>query len=190
MAANVQRDLVERVQAGDHGAFEALAEAAATRLDTAARLILRDADRAKDAVQDTLVQAWRDAPRLRDPDRWDAWVHRILVNSCIAELRRSRRRPMQVELGSIDLPAARDQVTEVMARDEIERGFRRLPDELRVVVVLHYYLDLPLSEVAERLGVPEGTAKSRLNRALSSMRRFLGAFDEPDPEPLPQEAWR
>ena len=186
----MQRDLVERAQAGDHSAFEALAEAAATRLDTAARLILRDPDRAKDAVQETLVQAWRDAPRLREPERWDAWLHRILVHTCLQELRRSKRRPIQVELESIDLPSVRDQALGVVARDEIERGFRRLDDELRVVVVLHYYLDLPLREVAEKLGVPEGTAKSRLNRALSSMRRFLGAFDQVDADRVPQEAFR
>jgi len=190
LAANVQRALVERAQAGDHGAFEALAEASATRLDTAARLILRDADRAKDAVQETLVQAWRDLPRLRDPDRWDAWLHRILVRTCLADLRRSRRRPIQVDLGSIHLPGVQDQLTGIVARDEIERGFRRLDDDLRFVVVLHYYLDLTLPEVADRLGVPVGTAKSRLNRALSSMRRVLAAFDERDPGRVPQEARR
>jgi RNA polymerase sigma factor (sigma-70 family) len=189
MAANVQRDLVEQAQGGDHGAFEALAKTAATRLDTAARLILRDPDRAKDAVQETLVQAWRDAPRLRDPDRWDAWLHRILVHTCLRDLRRNRRGPIQVELGSADLPSVLDQTGGVVRRDEIERGFRRLDDDLRVVIVLHYYLDLPLSEVAEKVGVPLGTAKSRLNRALVSMRRFLGA-EHLDAEPVRQEAWR
>jgi RNA polymerase sigma factor (sigma-70 family) len=186
----VQRDLVERAQVGDHRAFEALATAAARRLDTAARLILRDPDRAKDAVQDTLVLAWRDVPKLRDPDRWEAWLHRILVHACLADLRRNRRGPTMVELSSIDMPTAIDQASGVVTRDEIERGFRRLDDELRVVVVLHYYLDLPLAEVAERIGVPVGTAKSRLNRALVAMRRHLGAADRLEAEPIVQEAWR
>ena len=190
LGGDVQRDLVERAQVGDHGAFEALATAAARRLDTAARLILRDPDRAKDAVQETLVLAWRDVPRLRDPDRWDAWLHRILVRACLRELRRNRRGPIQVELSTIDLPSVIDHTSGVVTRDEIERGFRRLDDDLRVVVVLHYYLDLSLVEVAERVGIPLGTAKSRLNRALVSMRRLLGAADRLDADPIVQEAWR
>src|SRR2546428_7240860 len=91
-------------QSGDHDAFEVLASAAATRLDTAARLILRDPDRAKDAVQDALVRAWRDLPKLRDTDRWEAWLHRLIVRSCIDELRRRKRRPIEISITVADLP--------------------------------------------------------------------------------------
>jgi RNA polymerase sigma-70 factor (ECF subfamily) len=172
---------VERAQRGDHDAFAALAGAAIDRLDTAARLVLRDPDRAKDAVQDTLVRAWRDLPGLRDPDRFDAWMHRLLVRACYDELRRTRRRVFEVELTSIDEPMVGDDATARAEHDELERGFRRLDADQRVVVVLHYYLDLPLPEVAATLGVPLGTAKSRLHRGLTALRRTLGATGEPRP---------
>ncbi len=174
----MQRDLVIRAQSGDHDAFTALAGAALTRLDTAARLVLRDSDRAKDAVQNALVRAWRDLPMLRDPDRFEAWLHRLLVRACYDELRRGRRRRTEVDLATIDLPAARDDVTATILRDEIERGFRRLDPDQRLVVVLHYYLDLTLPEVAAAAGVPIGTAKSRLHRGLEVMRRAIRATDE------------
>ncbi len=170
-----QRELVERAQGGDHDAFAALAGAAIDRLDTAARIVLRDADRAKDAVQEALVRAWRDLPGLRDPDRFDAWLHRLLVRACYDELRRSRRRAFEVELTSLDGPSVGDSATQTAARDEIERGFRRLDADQRVVVALHYYLDLPLPEVAATLGVPLGTAKSRLHRGLVTLRQTLVA---------------
>ena len=78
----MQRDLVERARKGDHDAFAVLAGATIGRLDAAARLILRDPDRAEDAVQETLVRCWRDLPTLRDPDRFDAWLHRLFLNAC------------------------------------------------------------------------------------------------------------
>jgi RNA polymerase sigma-70 factor (ECF subfamily) len=174
----VQRDLVERAQRGDHDAFEALAGAAIRRLDTAARLVLRDPERAKDAVQEALVRAWRDLPGLRDPDRFDAWLHRLLVRACYDELRRTRGRPVEVELTEIDAPAQADHTVTTIARDEIERGFRRLDEDQRFVVVLHFYFDLPLPEVAAALGVPVGTAKSRLHRGLAVLRRNLSAYEQ------------
>jgi len=169
----MQRELVERAQRGDHDAFAVLAGAAINRLDVAARLVLRDSERAKDAVQESLVRAWRNLPGLRDPERFDAWLHRLLVRACYDELRRSRRRPIEIELKAIDDPLVADEATATAARDEIERGFRRLDDDQRLVLVLHYYLDLPLSEVAATLGVPLGTAKSRLGRGLTVLRRAL-----------------
>jgi RNA polymerase sigma-70 factor (ECF subfamily) len=171
----VQRDLVERAQRGDHDAFAALASASLVRLDTAARLILRDPERAKDAVQDALLRVWRDLPGLRDPDRFDAWLHRLLVHACYDELRRARRRPIEVTLTAIDPPALADTARSLQDRDEIERGFQRLDADQRMVVVLHYYLDLSLPDVAAALGVPVGTAKSRLHRGLSTLRMVLGA---------------
>lgn len=170
-----QRELVERARRGDHDAFAALAGAAIARLDAIARLILRDPERARDAVQETLIRAWRDLPALRDPDRFDAWIYRLLVNACTDEARRGRRTSVEVELTSIHHPSVRDSAVSVAERDALERGFRRLDPEQRALIVLHHYLDLPLPEVAETLRIPLGTAKSRLHRALSAMRAALEA---------------
>ena len=100
------RDLVERARKGDHDAFAELAGAAISRLDATAWLMLRDADRATDAVQNALVRAWRDLPTLRDPDRFDAWLHRLLVNACIDEIRRVRRRHLDVDITDLSTPPA------------------------------------------------------------------------------------
>ena len=170
-----QRELVERARRGDHDAFTALAGAAASRLDALARLILRDPDRGKDAVQEALVRAWRDLPSLRDPDKFDAWLRRLLVHACTDEARRHRRHTVEVELTPIDHPTVRDSAVSIAERDALERGFRRLDPEQRALIVLHHYLDLPLPEVAETMRIPVGTAKSRLHRALSTMRAALEA---------------
>jgi len=171
----MQRDLVERARTGDHDAFAELAGAAISRLDSAAWLILRDPDQAQDAVQNALLRAWRDLPTLRDPDRFDAWLHRLLVRACIDEARRLRRHRFDIELTSIDRPIDSGAETVVADRDELERGFRRLEPDMRAIIVLHHYLDQPLSDVAATLGIPLGTAKSRLNRALGLMRAALDA---------------
>ena len=171
----MRRDLVERARTGDHDAFAELAAAAISRLDGAAWLILRDADQAKDAVQNALVRAWRDLPTLRDPDRFDAWLHRLLVRACIDEARRVRRHRVDVELTAIHAPTVDDPASSVVARDQLERGFLRLDPEMRAVIVLHHYLDLPMPTVAATLGIPLGTAKSRLHRALDLMRAALEA---------------
>ena len=171
----MQTDLVERAKRGDHDAFAMLAGAAIFRLDAAARLILRDPDQAKDAVQETLVRAWRDLPTLRSADRFDAWLHRLLVRSCIDESRRLRRHRVDVELIAIEAPAAPDAFSVTNDRDQLERGFSRLEPESRALIVLHHYLDLPLPEVASAMSLPLGTAKSRLHRALLSMRAALDA---------------
>src|SRR5690349_10982396 len=135
----MQRDLVERAQRGDHDAFAALAGAAISRLDGAAWLILRDAEQAKDAVQNCLVRAWRDLPALRDPDRFDAWLHKLLVRACIDEARRLRRHRADVELTNIDSRSTAGMESVVDDRDQLERGFMRLPPEMRAVIVLHHY---------------------------------------------------
>jgi RNA polymerase sigma factor (sigma-70 family) len=175
----MQQDLVERARRGDHDAFAALAGAAIFRLDAAARLILRDPDQAKDAVQETLVRAWRDLPTLRSPDRFDAWLHRLLYRACIDEARRLRRHRIDVELTPIDSPSVGDGLSVPNDRDQLERGFSRLEPEARALIVLHHYLDLPLPDVANVLGIPLGTAKSRLHRALQAMRAALDADDRP-----------
>ena len=171
----MQRDLVERARKGDHDAFTELAGAAISRLDSAAWLILRDPDQAKDAVQETLVRVWRDLPTLRDPDRFDAWLHRLLVRACIDEARRLRRHRVDVELNQIDSPTIADSTSAIVDRDQLERGFLRLEPESRAIIVLHHYLDLPLPEVASTLGIPLGTAKSRLHRGLQRLRAGLDA---------------
>jgi RNA polymerase sigma-70 factor, ECF subfamily len=171
----MQRDLVVRARKGDHDAFAELAGAAISRLDGAAWLMLRDVEQAKDAVQNALVRAWRDLPTLRDPDRFDAWLHRLLVNACIDEARRLRRHRVDVDLTSLSVPSIVDDVSAVEDRDRLERGFLRLDPELRAVIVLHHYLDLPMPAVAMTLGIPLGTAKSRLHRALNEMRAALDA---------------
>jgi RNA polymerase sigma-70 factor (ECF subfamily) len=177
----MQLELVERARRGDHDAFAALAGAAIFRLDAAARLILRDPDQAKDAVQETLIRAWRDLPRLRRADRFDAWLHRLLVRACIDEARRLRRHHVDLEFDTQHAPAIDDGSSVAHDRDQLRRGFSRLAPEARALIVLHHYLDLPLPEVAIALGLPLGTAKSRLHRALNSMRAALEADARPRP---------
>jgi RNA polymerase sigma-70 factor (ECF subfamily) len=171
----VQRDLVQRARRGDHAAFGELAGAAISSLDSTAWLILRDADRSKDAVQNALIRAWRDLPTIRDPDRFDAWLRRILVNSCIDEARRLRRHRFDVELPEYSAGVTSDAASGVADRDELERGFRRLEPDARALIALHHYVGLPLPEVATTLGIPLGTAKSRLHRAMRVLRAALEA---------------
>ena len=178
----MQRDLVERARTGDHDAFAELAGAAISRLDATAWLVLRDPEQAKDAVQNTLVRAWRDLPTLRDPDLFDAWLHRMLVHACIDEARRLRRHRLDVELTTLHVPAIAGIESAVVDRDQLERGFMRLEPDARALIVLHHYLDLPLPEVATTLGIPLGTAKSRLHRAIQVMRAALDADARIRPE--------
>jgi RNA polymerase sigma-70 factor (ECF subfamily) len=172
-----QRDLVERAREGDHDAFASLAAGSIVRLDAAARLIVRDRELARDAVQDAFVRAWRDLPGLRDPDRFDAWLHRLTVHACLDQVRRRRRRPIEVELDSILVGATPDDITSLADRDELDRAMARIEPEHRAVVVLHYYLGLSLPAAAESLGIPLGTAKSRLHRAISALRLVLEGPD-------------
>jgi RNA polymerase sigma-70 factor (ECF subfamily) len=165
--------LVERAGRGDHDAFTVLASTAANRLDGAARLILRDPELARDAVQNALVRAWRDLPGLRDPSRFDAWLHRLLVNSCLDEARRKRRRPIEVEILEIDEPARSDSSRELADRDLVERALNRLAPDHRALVVLHYYLGYPLPEAATLAGISLPAAKSRLHRAMQGLRRSM-----------------
>ena len=181
----MQRDLVERARKGDHDAFAELAGAAISRLDSAAWLILRDPEQAADAVQNALVRAWRDLPTLRDPDRFDAWLHRLLVRSCLDEARRLRRHRVDMEITALTSPAVAGHESAIADRDQLERGFARLEPDMRAVIVLHHYLDLPVHDVAVTLGIPLGTAKSRLHRALGLMRAALDA-DARQPRDVPE----
>jgi RNA polymerase sigma-70 factor (ECF subfamily) len=170
-----RRELVERAGRGDHDAFAVLATAASSRLDAAARLILRDPELARDAVQNALVRAWRDLPGLRDPDRFDAWLHRLTINACLDEARRLRRRPIEVDILPIDEPNSPDDARHLADRDLVEQALARLDPEQRALVVLHYYLGYPLPEAATSLGISLPAAKSRLHRAIGALRRVLAA---------------
>ncbi len=169
----MERDLVERARKGDHDAFAVLAGATIGRLDAAARLILRDPYRAEDAVQETLVRCWRDLPTLRDPDRFEGWLHRLFLNACRDELRTAKRRSIEVELPEIHPLSVPDNQSAAADRDQIERGVRHLDPDQRTVIVLHYYLGLPLPDAASAMGIPLGTAKSRLHRATQALRAAL-----------------
>ena len=171
----MQRALVDAARNGDEEAFASLARGAGDRLLAIAYRILRDLGLAEDAVQQTLVAAWRELPSLRDPDRFDAWLHRLLVNACYAELRRGRRWASNLRVLPADGPSEPDAAITIIQRDELERGFRRLPPEQRSVFVFHHYLGLTLPETAEHLGVPLGTVKSRLHYATNALRAALTA---------------
>jgi len=171
----MDRDLVEAARHGDQAAFVDLIRPRSDRLFAIAQRILRDVDRAEDALQDALVIAWRDLRGLRDPDRFDAWLRRLLVNVCIGQATRERRRTVNLRVLPVDGPAAPDDLLTIADRDQLERGFRRLPPEQRAVLVLHHYLGYAPSEIAETLGVPAGTARSRLHHAHRAMRAALEA---------------
>ena len=179
-----QQALVERARQGDHDAFAELTRASVVALDRAARLIVRDPELARDAVQDALLRAWRDLPGLRETDRFDAWIRRLTVNACLDQSRKRRRRVTEVELQPFHDPPVADPMRALADRDQVDRILRDLDERERAIVVLHYYLGLPLTEVAATLGIPVGTAKSRLHRALGLLRVALGA-DSEAPTPAP-----
>jgi RNA polymerase sigma-70 factor (ECF subfamily) len=168
-----QVGLVERARRGDRQAFAELIRASGARLDATARLILRDSELAQDAVQETLIRAWRSLPGLRDPGSFDHWLHSLVARACIDLIRKRRRRVIEVELSSLHDPPTHDGVAVIADRDQLDRVLARLEPEARAVVVLHFYLDLPLPRVADLLGIPIGTAKSRLHRSLGVMRSAI-----------------
>ena len=170
------RPLVEHAANGDEEAFAALVAAVGDHCMAIAYRILRDVDRAEDAVQVAFVAAWRDLRALRDPDRFESWLHRTLVNACYAEARRGRRGGLNIVELEIASPTP-DEYARVQDRDRLERGFRRLTPEQRAVLVFHYYLGLEVAEVAEQLGIPLGTAKSRLHYASLALRAAIEADD-------------
>ena len=169
----MDRDLVELAREGDREAFAVLVHQVRDSLYAVAFRILRDAGLAEDALQNALVLAWRQLPRLRDADRFEAWIHRILVHACYDESQRTRHWTANVRALPDDGPATPDGTSSVIDRDELERAFRRLSMEQRAVFVLHHYLGLPLVEVAELLEIPAGTARSRLHYAIAGLRDAL-----------------
>jgi RNA polymerase sigma-70 factor (ECF subfamily) len=173
----MQQELVQRAISGDHDAYAILVRASLARLYAVASLILRDGDRAQDAVQDALVLAWRDMRALRDPDAWEAWLYRLTVRACYQLARRERRRTVvERHLEShAEIPDGADHAAIHAERDRIQQELDRLAIDQRAVMVLHFYLDLPLTEAADILGIPVGTAKSRLHRGLEALRASLRA---------------
>ncbi|HEU4920891.1 MAG TPA: sigma-70 family RNA polymerase sigma factor [Candidatus Limnocylindrales bacterium] len=168
-------ELVVRAQHGDRAAYGLIAAEVADRFLAVARRILRDVDRAEDATQQALLAAWQDLPQLRDPARFDAWSYRLLVRACYAEGRKQRRWAPNLTSLPMAEAAAPDDLGTIADRDQLERGFRRLTLDHRSVVVLHHYLDLPLDQVAAILGIPAGTAHSRLHHAMRALRAALDA---------------
>lgn len=167
---------VLRAMHGDHDAYAALVGAASSRLYALACLILRDSDRAEDATQEAFVRAWRELPRLRDADRFDAWLRRLVVNACYDEARRVRRRA-EVTLFSVGERSVIDTSASMAESDRIERAFRQLPLDQRTVLVLQHYFSLTHVEIAETVGVPLGTVKSRVRYGVAAMRAALEAQD-------------
>jgi RNA polymerase sigma-70 factor (ECF subfamily) len=171
----VDRELVEAAQRGDQEAYVDLVRPRADRLFAIAHRILRDVDRAEDAFQDALVIAWRDLAAVRDPDRFDAWLQRLLINVCIRHAARERRRVANLRVLPVDGPTAPDDLLTVADRDQLERGFRRLSIDQRVVLTMHHFAGYAPSEIAEVLGIPPGTVRSRLHNAHRAMRAALEA---------------
>ena len=177
------RDLVERAQNGDREAFGALVGLISDRMYGLAARILRDSDLAEDALQGALINAWRQLPDLRDPDRFEAWVRKVLVHACYAEARRRRSWASAIRVLPVDGPVGPDGMLSIVDRDALDRAFRRLTVEQRAVFVLHHHVGLALTEIADAVGIPAGTARSRLHYAT----RVLRAAIEADGDPLATE---
>jgi RNA polymerase sigma-70 factor (ECF subfamily) len=169
---------VVRARGGDRAAFDRLAGSVVDRLLRVARLILRDLELAEDAAQDALIRCWRDLPSLRDPSAFDAWLNRLLVRSVQEQFRAAKRHRASITLLHVE-PAHADESDDVATREQLARGFERLTLEHRSVLVLRLYLGLSLEETATTLGIPAGTAKSRLFYATQAMRDALEADARP-----------
>jgi len=181
----MDRDLVERARSGDQEAFATLVHQVSDTLFGVARRILRDPGLAEDVLQNALVTIWRKLPNLREVDRFEGWAYRILVHACYAEAPRNRRWTAVVRELPVDRADQTDDFRRIVDRDELERAFRQLPLDQRAVFVLHHHVGLPLVQVAEVLGIPDGTARSRLHYATRALRV---AFDDGRvPIRLPEE---
>lgn len=173
--------LVEQAREGDDVAFTALVDLDGDLCYAIAFRILRDTDRAQDAVQQAFLLAWRELPRLRDPNRFGPWLHRLLVNACYEELRRHRRWSTHIRFLPVDGPSGPDPTVSVDDRDALDRAFERLTPQHRAVFVLHHHAGHPLAEIADIVGVPVGTVKSRLHHATRTLRAAIVADSQVDP---------
>ena len=170
-------DLAEQARRGDRDAFASLVQMTSDRMYAIAARILRDADLAEDALQGALITAWRSLPTLRDPARFEAWLRRLLVHACYAEARRRRSWTTQIRVLPVDGPVGPDGLLSIVDRDALDRAFRRLSIEQRAVFVLHHHLGLSLVEIADSVGIPAGTARSRLHYATRALRAAIEADD-------------
>lgn len=177
--------LVEQAQHGDDVAFAALVDQDGDLCYAIAYRILRDTERAQDAVQQAFLLAWRELPTLRDPERFSQWLRRLLVNACYEELRRYRRWTSRIRTLPVDGPSAPDPIVSVDDRDALDRAFSRLTPEHRAVFVLHHHAGLPLTEIAATVGVPVGTVKSRLHHATRNLRAAIALDDVQTSEARP-----
>lgn len=177
----MDRDLILRMQRGDKRAFDSLALADYPRLFRVAHGILRDRSHAEDATQQAYLDVWRNINRLRDPAKFEVWSYRLLVHACYAEGKRTPKWLPDTAVPSTREPRAADAYGTVIDRDELEYGFRQLSVDHRVVIVLHYLLDMTLEQVAETLGVRQGTVNSRLSRGMDAMRKAMGADFHSEP---------
>ena len=171
-------ELVVRARGGDRDAFTELVARSIGRLTAVARMILRDEYAAQDAVQDACIEAWRSLPGLRDPEKFEAWMRRLLVRACFQNIRRTKRvQAVEIEMTPDHEPAIPGLERHLDIHDQLERSLARLSADLRAAVVLVYYLDLPYVDAAQAMGVPLGTMKSRLNRATQALRAEIEADD-------------
>jgi RNA polymerase sigma-70 factor (ECF subfamily) len=169
------RDIVEQAIAGDEAAFARLVEASADRLYAIAVRTVRDPHTAEDVVQHALVTAWRELPRLRDPDRFEAWTYRLVIRAAIDETRRRKRTVPMVRLDGYEGEPVPDAMEAIAGRDLMERALARVSVEHRAILCLFGYLDLSGAEIADVLGIPYGTAVSRLHHAMRSLRAAVDA---------------
>jgi RNA polymerase sigma-70 factor (ECF subfamily) len=178
--------LVERAREGDDSAFSELVDLDGNLCYAIAYRILRDPERAQDAVQQAFLLAWRELPQLRDVERFGPWLHKLLVNACYDELRRHRRWSTRIRALPMDGPGGPDPMLTVEDRDMLDRAFARLTPQHRAVFVLHHHAGLPLTDIADVVGVPIGTGKSRLHPATRRLRvAILATEARRRPEELP-----
>jgi RNA polymerase sigma-70 factor (ECF subfamily) len=172
----VRSGLVERAQRGDANAFDALVDLDIDRCLGIASRIIRDRGLAEDAVQQAFILAWRELPRLRDVERYDVWLHRLVVTACYQELRRLRRwRDRIVPLTLDGTGPSPDAIRAADDREALDRAFARLSPDRRAIFVLHHHAGLSIAEVAEIVGLPIGTVKSRLHYSVDTLRAALAA---------------
>ena len=171
-------ELVRRARAGDADAFDVLISGRATAAYRTAWAILRDEADARDATQETFFQVWRDLPRLREPEKFDAWAGRILHNRCMSLLRRRRSnavREVRVEdWDGAAYSSGRNHLADDHAEsDAIRRAFARLTSEQRVLLAFHHVHGRSVAELATITGAPTGTVKWRLHHAREALERAL-----------------
>ena len=171
----MDRRLVHAARQGDRTAFAELAREISDRLFGVASRILQDTDAAGDVLQVSLIQIWRDLPRLRDDDRFEAWAHRIVIRRSRTHLRSLRSRPRPLRILPNDAIAIEGSEAAIGVREELEHAFSRLSADHRTVVVLAYVNERSVVEIAAMLGISVGTVKSRLHYARQALRSAIEA---------------